>query len=65
MVEGLQMSKDQFTNMTNKDKLDVLFDNQLQTIDLIKGYKFYQKITAFIGTIIIGGLGIIFNYLFL
>jgi len=57
----LGITKSQFSKMSTNGKLDVLFDNQLTTIDLIDGYKFYYKITAIIGAFLVGGMGILFK----
>ncbi len=59
---GLSMSKEQFRGLNTNKKLDVLFDNQLETMRLISGYKFYQKITAFIGGVIVIGMGVLFRF---
>jgi len=61
MVTGLNMSKGQFKGLRQNDKLDVLFDNQCYTINLIKGYKLYYKITAIIGSILVIGMGLLFK----
>lgn len=44
MNNGLNITKEQFQSLNQKEKLDVLFDNQVVTIRMIGGYRFYQKL---------------------
>ena len=44
MANGLVISLDDFQSLNTKDKLDVLYKNQVTTIELIKGYKFNSRI---------------------
>ena len=61
MSNGLLLTIDEFRSLPEKQKLDCLYLNQVKTLNLIKGYKLYYKITAFIGTILMAGMGILFN----
>jgi hypothetical protein len=62
MTEGLNMTKEQFQGLSQTDKLNCLFENQCETIKLIRGYKLYYKITATIGSILVAGMGILFSF---
>jgi len=55
-MNGLIMSIEEFRTLPEKEKLDCLFQNQVKTLELIKGYKLYQKINMIVGSIIVGGL---------
>ena len=60
-MAGLSMSKEQFRSLPSNRKLDILFDNQLETLKLINGYKIYYKFTTVIGSILIVGMGILYK----
>ena len=62
MENGLTLSCEQFESLPSKDKLTCLFKNQVETMKLIKGYKFYYKITTVIGSFLVLGMGILFSF---
>ena len=61
MTNGLMMSLDEFRSLPPKQKLDCLFQNQVKTLEIIRGYKIYYKITAIIGSVLVVGMGILFK----
>ena len=61
MSNGLIMSIDEFRSLPQKEKLDCLYLNQVKTLDLVKGYKLYYKITTVIGSFLVLGMGILFK----
>lgn len=61
MTNGLIMNIEEFRSLPQKEKLDCLFLNQVKTLELIKGYKLYYKITVYIGSVLIIGMGILFK----
>jgi len=61
MSNGLMLGINEFRALPAKKKLDCLYENQVQTLKLIKGYKFYYKITAVIGSFLAIGVGILFK----
>lgn len=62
MNNGLIMSIDEFRSLPQKEKLDCLFQNQVKTLETIRGYKTYYRITAIIGSILVAGMGILFSF---
>jgi len=60
-MNGLTMSIDEFRALPQKEKLDCLYQNQVKTLKLISGYKFYYRITAIIGSVLVLGMGILFK----
>jgi len=69
MVNGINNSLciglEEFKQMKQKDQIVCLFENQVKTLELIKGYKFYYRLTATFGGILCTGLGFIFYYTFI
>lgn len=59
MTTGLTINIDDFQSLNTKEKLDVLYKNQLYSIELITGYKFNMKIQyVWLGVLTVGvGLG--------
>ena len=55
--DGLITNRKAFDSLPQKEKLGVLFDNQVHTSKQIKGYKFYQKISATIGGVLVLAIG--------
>ena len=64
-MECLSMTKTQFKCLNTNEKLDVLFANQVQTLNLISGYKFHYKITAAIGRVLVTGMFFLFRHTFI
>lgn len=60
-TNGLLLGIEEFRSLPSKKKLDCLYENQVQTLRLIRGYKFYYKITAIIGSFLVLGMGILFK----
>ena len=61
MSNGLMLSIDEFRSLPEKQKLDCLYQNQVKTLELIRGYKLYYKITTAIGGFLVVGVGILFK----
>ena len=61
MSNGLTMSINEFRSLPSKEKLDCLYLNQVKTLELVKGYKLYYKITTVIGSFLVLGMGILFK----
>ena len=61
MGNGLMLTIKEFQSLPQKQKLDCLYQNQVSTLKLIKGYKLYYKITAIIGSFLVCGIGILFK----
>lgn len=57
----MKITLNEFRALPQNKKMDCLFENQMETMKLIKGYKFYQKCAAAIGSFILMGMGIIFK----
>jgi len=58
---GLTMDITEFRALPQKQKLDCLYQNQVKTLDLIRGYKLYYKVTTLIGSALIIGMGVLFK----
>ena len=52
----------EFRALPQKQKLDCLYQNQVKTLDLIRGYKLYYKVTTLIGSALIIGMGVLFKF---
>ena len=61
---GLHISLEEFKGMKQRDQIVCLYDNQVKTLELIKGYKFYYKLTATIGGFLCAGLSFLYYYTF-
>ena len=61
MSNGLMLGLAEFRSLPAKKKLDCLYENQVQTLKLIRGYKLYYKITAIIGSFLVLSTGILFK----
>lgn len=61
MGNGLMLGLKEFEALPRQKQLNCLYENQVQTLKLIKGYKLYQKITAIIGSVLVAGVGILFR----
>ncbi len=61
MVNELTLGEEEFLELPTKRQNLLLFKNQCETIKLIRGYKFYYKLTTIIGSALIIGEGILFN----
>ncbi len=58
---GLMIGIKEFRSLPAKKKLDCLYENQVQTLKLVRGYKLYYKVTAIIGSALVIGMGILFK----
>jgi len=56
MTNGLSLTLSEFGSLPQKQKLNCLFENQVKTLKLIKGYKFNQKIQWAWLTALTGGI---------
>ena len=61
MNKGLILSLEEFESLPKQKQLSCLYQNQVYTMNLIKGYKLYYKITSIIGGILVMGVGILFK----
>ena len=61
MSEGLIIDIDQFKRMPTKQQLTCLYSNQVELINLVRGYKVYYKITSVVGSVLLAGVGILFK----
>ena len=57
---GLSISIEEFNNLPTNQKFSCLYENQVRTIELIRGYKFYYRLTMMVGSFLAMGLGTIF-----
>ena len=58
---GLSIDENEFMSLPAKRQMCVLYQNQVTTLKLIKGYKLYYKMTAVIGSVLVIGMGILFK----
>lgn len=61
MVNGLSIAEDDFMKMKQKEQNLILFRNINEIRKIMRGYKFYYKVTAAIGSILILGIIILFK----
>lgn len=61
MANGLSITEKEFMSLSAKKRDCILFQNQVKTLEAIKGYKFYYKVTTIIGTLLVAGVGILFK----
>jgi hypothetical protein len=61
MNNGLIMSIDEFRALPEKQKLDCLYLNQVKTLEAIRGYKLYYRVTTIIGSVLVAGMCILFK----
>ena len=64
MSNGLLINEKEFMALPQKQQMCLLYQNQLKTMELIAGYKFYQKVSATIGGFLVAGLGIMATRVF-
>lgn len=60
-MNGLCINEDEFMSMSAKKQMCVLFQNQVKTMELIRGYKIYYRITTIIGSVLVLGMGFLFK----
>jgi hypothetical protein len=58
---GLIIGEKEFMCLPTKKQLCLLYQNQMQMLSLVEGYKFNQKIQYFMITAALGGVGILFS----
>jgi len=58
---GLSIDEREFMCLPPKRQMCVLYQNQVATLELVKGYKFHQKIQYILISACLAGLGIIFK----
>ena len=61
MEEGLTVDQNQFMCLPQKKQMAVLYKNQVVTLELLKGYKFTQKVQYVLLSAALAGLGILFK----
>jgi hypothetical protein len=61
MSDGLIIEPLQFCKLSQKQQLTILYNNQVETLALIRGYRFYQKLSATIGAFLVAGMGYLFS----
>jgi hypothetical protein len=64
MDNGIRIGIEEFKQLKQKDQIVCLYENQVKTLELIKGYKFYYRLTMTIGSLLCSGLGFLFYYTF-
>ena len=60
-MTGLSLNLSEFQSLPAKQKLDCLYQNQCTTLNLVRGYRFHQKVQYTIMSALCGGLGILFR----
>lgn len=63
MTNGLIICEDEFCGMKQKEQMLILYRNQVKTLEAIKSYKFYYRLTSILGSFLVGGLGALFYLL--
>jgi len=61
MANGLIINEHEFRSLPQKEQLLLLYQNQVKTLEVIKGYKIYYKLTSIIGGILVFGMGILYK----
>jgi hypothetical protein len=61
MMNGLDINESDFCKMSLKNQNLILFRNIKEIKRQVEGYKLYYKITAIIGSILIGGMILLFK----
>jgi hypothetical protein len=61
MTNGLIINEKEFMCLPARKQMCLLYQNQLETMSMINGYKLYYKITAIIGAALISGMAILFK----
>ena len=61
MPNGLKINETEFMSLPQRKQLCILFQNTEELKMLIKGYKFYQKISTVIGSVLVMGLAYLFK----
>ena len=56
MINGLIVSLSEFKRMKVREQMSILFENQQKTMKLMEGYKFWQKLNAWITGILVTGM---------
>lgn len=59
MSNGLILDLKQFNQLPTKEKFSCLYENQVETLNLVKGYKFHQKVQYILISLLIIGAGIL------
>jgi len=62
MVNGLDMSKEQFLRLPAVQRDGCVFENISELKRIVRGYKLYYKITAIIGSVLVAGMGLLFSF---
>jgi hypothetical protein len=60
-MNGLVLSIEEFERLPNKQRLSCLYRNQVEQMIIMKGYKFYYKVTSIVGGFILAGMLILFK----
>ena len=58
--DGLNLSLEEFECLPRDKQLSCLYLNQVNTMRLISGYRFYYKVTTVIGSALVLGVGTLF-----
>lgn len=62
---GLAIGLEEFKNLKQKDQIVCLYENQVKTLELIRDYKFYYRLTAIIVSFLSAGLAFLYYHIFL
>jgi hypothetical protein len=60
MSNGLCIGLDEFKRLKQKDQIACLYENQVKTLEMIQGYKFYYKVTATLLGLSFSAIGFLF-----
>ena len=61
MSNGLVISEREFLCLPTKEQNLLLYQNQVKTLQLIKGYKFWYKVYSIIMGSVLIGVGVLFK----
>jgi hypothetical protein len=59
--DGLTIEGKEFSSLSAKKQLMVLYQNQVETLRLMKSYSFHQKVQYVLIVAALGGIGILFK----
>jgi len=60
--EGLTIDAKEFQSLSTKKQNVVMYQNQVETIKLVKGYALHQKIQYLLVSAALAGVGILFTF---
>lgn len=60
MTDGLSIAECDFMELPQKQQMVVLYQNQVETLKIIKSYRFQQKVHYILVSAAIAGVGYLF-----